>query len=29
MRFEDGFDAAKQRFGRILADFGLTAPKEV
>jgi propane monooxygenase small subunit len=29
MRFEDAFDASKQRFEKIVSDFGLQAPKEV
>jgi propane monooxygenase small subunit len=29
MRFEDAFDACKQRFERLIADFGLQAAKEV
>jgi propane 2-monooxygenase small subunit len=29
MRFEDGFEAAKQRFERIMAGYGLQSPKEL
>ena len=29
MRFEDAFDASKQRFERLIGDFGLRPPKEV
>jgi propane monooxygenase small subunit len=29
VRFEDAFEAVKQRFGRLIRDFGLASPKEL
>ena len=29
IRFEDAFEAVKQRFGHLIRDFGLTSPKEL